>query len=460
MNIAEVSEKIMIKKCNKCKYYFLIILSINIIVKLLSFSSTPLFFDSYTYLIAAQDIINLNYESYRAPFFPLLIVPFLFLTKNPSLSIKLVSFLTSIFLIIISYIIFSKAAMKIFDRNNENYKQKGKCVGLLVCFLISFNLYFLSHDLKGLRESLLSILVLSIFYFTIIKENMKLQNNIFLALSISWLTLTLLTAGIFITIGILLFYLISKFKRFKWKSIEGRKILIITLAFILPFFLWTFFNLCKSLPPFYSLNVQSLWFKFEYGLEITSISGLIDASINALIFGVPSLFIYLIVLIGFLFIAIMIYVLIKNFRKRQFLFLFFFIGVNLAYLSFFITTPRVIMYFFPFFLYLGALYLTNIIFNIKNGQIKNKKTMVYLLMIFLITYILRGINGLSIIYLILQFYNNIPLNINFYKILFQFSESFSSLGAIISIVFSVINEVALLIYVIKSSYLNISCEFS
>jgi hypothetical protein len=314
--------------------------------------------------------------------------------------------------------------------------------------------------LKGLREELLSILVISIFYFTIVKENMKLQDNILLALSVSFISLTLLTAGIFITMGIILFYLISKLKCFGYKSIEFKKLLIIIISFILSFFLWTFFNLCKTFPPFYSLEVQSLWFRLQFSIDITSIEGIINASINTLIFGIPSIFIYSTVLINLVFILLAIYILIKSFRKKQFLFLIFFVGTNLAYLSVFITTPIIIIYFFSFFFYLGAIPLVNILFNVKNSQIKNKKSMFYLLMIFLITYILRGIDNLSIIYLILQFYNHIPLNINFSAILIQFYESFSPLRVIISIIFLIINELSLLIYIIKSRNLKNFYKFN
>jgi hypothetical protein len=450
----------MIKKIEKVDYYFLIILSLNIVLKLTLFKDTPLFFDSYTYLGAAQDIMDLNYQSYRAPFFPILIVPFLLLTDNPYLSLKLTSLFCGLGLIIILYFIFSKAAMKVFSRFDYNYKKKVKYVGLFVCFLFSFNLYLLSHSLKGLREELLSILVISIFYFTIVKENMKLQDNILLALSVSFISLTLLTAGIFITMGIILFYLISKLKCFGYKSIEFKKLLIIIISFILSFFLWTFFNLCKTFPPFYSLEVQSLWFRLQFSIDITSIEGIINASINTLIFGIPSIFIYSTVLINLVFILLAIYILIKSFRKKQFLFLIFFVGTNLAYLSVFITTPRIIIYFFSFFFYLGAIPLVNILFNVKNSQIKNKKSMFYLLMIFLITYILRGIDNLSIIYLILQFYNHIPLNINFSAILIQFYESFSPLRVIISIIFLIINELSLLIYIIKSRNLKNFYKFN
>jgi hypothetical protein len=431
----------------KLDYYFLLALVINLILKILLFSSTPLFIDSYTYLFATDNIINLEYSSYRAPFFPLLIAPLFLLTGEAFTAIKITSLLMGIILVITSYLVFTKAAMKLFQGNKKDKIKKGKYVGLLVSFLLEFNLYLLSHNLKGLREELLCILCILIFYFTVIKEEPTLKTNIYLALSICFLTLTLLTAGIFITFGILIFYLFCKIKRFNLKSITQRKLLIILFSFALSFGLWAIFNFHKSFPIFYSLEVQKNWFKFEYNIEIASFGDLIDASINALLFGIPSIFIYFLSLIGFVFILLVVYVLTKNFYKKQFLFLFFFIGMNLAYLSVFITTPRIILYFFPFFFYIGAFTIIKRFFNIENQK---KKMMIFLILIFLITYIIRGMDNLSIIHLLLSIYKDAPLIINFDKIWVQFYVVYSPLRTIISIIFLIINEISLLLFILKS----------
>jgi len=449
----------MIKRIGKIDYYFLIILSINIILKLILFASTPIFVDSYTYLLGTIDIIKLDYTILRPPGFSIIIIPFFLMTSDIFLSIKFTSFFLGTLLIIISYIVFTKSAKKFFS-DNEKGKKKGKYVGLLTCFLISFNLFFLVHNLKGLREELLSILVISIFYYTIVENSGRLHHNIILASLFSLLTLTLLTAGLFITIGIFVFFILSKLKRYSFKTISNRKIYTIIFSFLLTFLIWTFFTYLKSGNPFRNLNLQSDWFKFYYNIKFSTFEEILKALINALIFGIPSEFIYSFTLIGFIFVLLVLYILIKNFRNKQFLFLIFFVGINLAYLGVFITTPRVIMYFFPFFFYVGAIPLVNIMENLKHKELKIRKKMKYLAIIFLFSYILRGIENITIIYLILQIYKYIPTFLNINNVLIQFYTPFNLLRIISSIVFLIINEISLLIILLKSWHLNISYELN
>ncbi len=424
----------MKKRLGTSDYWFLIVLIIGSLIRLYHLKTLPDALDTPTYIRGAVGIIEVFYYSVRPPGFPLLIVLFILLTNlifptnnnivstysNYILSAKLASFTSGILLIICSYIIFTKASLKYFGENKKN-REKSKYTGLIVSFLISFSLPFIIDSALGLRENLLALLIIIIFYFTIIKEKMKLQDNIFLALSISYLTLTLLTAGLFSTIIIVFFFVISKLKifKFKFETISIKKVMIIVLAFILSFFFWLLFSDYRFGNPFYNWKVQNTFYLNLYSSLFSSISSFIQVLLNGILLGIPLEFYFLFVLIGLVFTILSIYILIKNIKKKQFLFIFVFIGVNFAYLSIFVSIIgfdldyRVILYFFPIIFYLGAIELGNIIVELNRKHKDLKTFMSFLLIIFLITYLIqRYIKAVSlnpIIYWIFFFINEISL---------------------------------------------------
>ncbi len=433
-----------LKKIDK---YFLFILCIGLIFRLVALFKVDAALDSYTYLAAAKSIIAFDYNSFRAPGFPIFMIPFflfphnyplinapeskivLIILNNPNLIItaQITSMSAGILLIISSYFVFSKAAIKLSTKEGKITQNNAKYVGLIVSCLISFSLPFIINSVQGLREELLAVLILIIFYYVIIKEKLALRDNLFLALSIALLTLTHLTAGIFITVGIILFFLVSKLKFFKFNNISNLKILICLLGPLISFLLWGWFCYVKFGDPLYSLKVQRDFFKDTYNLDLSSINNIISALINGIINGIPLEFYFLFIFNGIVFMLLGLYVLIKYIKQKQFLFIFIITGVNFAYLSVFMAIPgdlRLLLYFFPIIIYLGALPIG---ITINDSTHKSAKFMKYLLIIFFLTYSFRGLK-----------------NLGFFSYLFvnYFSE-------IIYWLFFLINEGSLLIYLIK-----------
>ncbi len=390
----------MLNSLDKIDKYFIIVLIIGIILRIISLIFIPIGPDYISYINAARGIIEFDYykyNSFRPPGFSILIIPFLFITMNNYiLSAKLVSFSCSILLIIYSYHIFTKASIKLYGKNEK----KPKIIGLIVSFLISLNLYFAVNTGRGLREDLLALLFILAFYFTIIKEEMDLKDNIYLALSISFLSLTLLSAGLFFVAGIILFFLISKLKIFKFKGLRIKKVYIITLAFISAFAFWALFSALSVGNPLYNWSRQGSFFKEKHDLDLSTMDGLIEALLNALILGIPFEIYYLFLLISLVFTFLVFYILLKNYKQKQVLLIIFIVGINFLYISIFMAPskiilipnhPRVMIYFFPFIFYLGAIPLTNIFIEFqerKNSNLFDIKLIFYL---FLISYSVQGI---------------------------------------------------------------------
>jgi hypothetical protein len=434
-------------KLTRIDKYFIVILSFGLILRLLSLINVSVALDSYTYLVAAKNILDFDYNSFRVPGFPIFIIPFLLLPYNypmllaPESKIALViltnpnliltaqiaSMTAGILLIISSYFVFSKAVLKLNNKEGEINQNKSKYFGLIVSCLISFSLPFIINSVEGLREQLLAVLIIIIFYFIIIKDELTLRDNILLALSACLLTLTHLTAGIFITIGIFLFFLISKSKWFKDINIPNSKIVIILLATIISFLFWALFCDYKFADPLYSLQVQRDFFKDTYNLDLSSINNLIPALINGMTKGIPSEFYFLFIFNGVIFMILGLYQLIINIRQKQFLFIFFVFVINFAYLSIFMAIPgdlRLILYFFPILLYLGALPLGKIISDTNQEK---SYLMNLILIIFFSTFLFRGLP-----------------NIDFFR---PYFENFQLI--LIYWIIIIINELSLLIYLIR-----------
>lgn len=429
----------MREKIDVIDLYFIASLVIGSIVRVISLFTLPLNLDSYPFIRAAMGILELDYNRYgtfRPPGFPLLIVPYLLISGNGEIAAKLASLTSSILLLISSYVVFRDASLKLFD-DKESSKQKARYTGFLVSLLLSINIYFMIHPGYGIREEYLTILCMLVFYFTIIKTQISLKYNICLACLISLLTLTLLTAGLFFVGGIILFFLISKLKWFKFKPIKTKKILIILISFSLTFLLWALFSSFTWGDPLYNWQHQSNFFLNFYKMELNSLENIIDALINALIGGIPYEFYYFFFFSSMLFVILAIYLLIKNIRRKQFLFLFFVMGLNLLYLSVFIApsklinvpnSSRVMVYLFPFLYYLGAIPLANIFVEINNSKKYNLQLIYLFYIIFLITYVVKGIP--FIMYL---GYGGYPFP-----------------PSLLYLIFVIINELSLIIVVIKT----------
>jgi hypothetical protein len=415
--------------------------------------------DTYTYIASSVSIINNDYQPHRPPGFPLLIVPLLLLTGNGPLSAKLTSFILGILLIVLSYYIFTQASLKIHGKTEKNIK-KSKYIGLLVSCLIALNLYFIINNARGLREESMGILLLLIFFFFIVKRGISIWNNILLALSISLLTLIHLTAGLFITIGIVFFFLISKlhiFKlNFKSNSISTNQFFIVLFSFVLSFFFWAFFCSNKYGEPFYILTHHNTVFEGKYGISLSTLDNILKALLNALIFGIPSEFIYLGILISFTFILLIFYIVIKNIRNKQIFFIFSVISINFAYLSIFMTIPRIIFYFFPYIFYLGIIPVGNIIANPNQGNRKVKKRMKLLLLIFIISYFIQGIDNLSLIYYFYQIYHVVPCFCNLNTIAAQFYQPLTIFRVIFNSILFIAIEGCLLLFLFKAKNLRIN----
>jgi hypothetical protein len=390
------------KKIDRAEQYLIVSLIIGIIFRIIFVITIPLNVDSYPFIRAARGILELDYNKYdtfRPPGFPLLIVPYLLLTGNGDVAAKLASLTSSIFLMVFCYFVFRNASKNLFDEVEKDI-EKAKYVGFLVSLLISINIYFMVHPGYGIREEYLTLLCILVFYFTIIKKEISLKNNIILAFSVSLLTLSLLTTGLFFTAGIILFFFVSKLKWFKFQSIKGKKVLIILISFSISFLSWAAFSSFTWGDPLYNWQAQSNFFKDFYKMELNSLENIIAALLNALTGGIPYEFYYLFFFSSFVFLILVIYFIIKNFRIKQILFLFLVVGLNLLYLSVFIApsklinipnSSRVMVYLLPFIYYLGAIPLGNIFVELERFK-KNNSTLIYIFFfIFLVTYILKGL---------------------------------------------------------------------
>ncbi len=448
----------MIKLFKKIDSYFLIILIAGIIFRFLSFLFVPIVDDTVSYIESAKFIIELNYESLRPPVFPLLIVPFLLLTGDGAISAKIISLILSILLIISTYFVFVEASQKLFEK--EEYREKkARKIGLIVSFLITFNLYFIIHSGKGLREDLIALIYILLFYFIMIKEQLSLRDNISLAILISLLILTQLSTGFFTIIGIILFCILSRIKRFKLKSISNNKLFVILSSFGCSFFLWCLFSAYKWGDPLANWNIQGAWFGIKYGVSISTFEDLIRAILHALTFGLPSIFIYLFVLFGFVFIIIMLFFFIKNLKNEQILFIFIIVFLNYAYLTIYVTTPRVIMYCFYILIFIAAIPIAIILIELEKRELLKQKKVNYLFIIFLVTYILRGLDTISIIYLIYQIYNYIPHFGKVNTIISIFYQEINPITLTLIIAIIIINEISLLLIFIKSkNFLSFKVE--
>ncbi|TXT65853.1 MAG: membrane protein of unknown function [Promethearchaeota archaeon] len=441
-------------RLTKPDLYFVLILSGGLLLRIFTLIGIDIEPDSYTYLEGTITLINLDYNSIRPPGFPLLIVPFYLLTGNGKISIKLTSFVFSILGLICSYFIFTNASHNLHKRHSKKDSIRSKYVGLLVSFFLAFNLYLVNNSGRGLREEIMMVICMFVFYIVVVKEKHVLRDNLSLALLIALLSLTHLTAGMFLTLGMVLYSILSRLKRFRFTPLSLKSLLLIIVSFLITFFLWAIYSNFQFGDPFYNWHNHGNTFKIKYNIDLSTLENILKAFINAIIFGIPSELIYLGALSSFVFIGMAIYLVLKNLKQKQFLFIFLTVGVSFAYLSIFMTIPRVLLYLLPFIFYLGAISIGFTMNEFKDLKTPFQKKMIYLLVLFLICYILRGIDAMAIIFSFYQIYEFIPCFCNYDVIANQFFIPMSIVRLIYNIIVALIIEVSLSIHLLRAKYLE------
>ncbi len=349
------------------------ILIIGAILRIISLIFVDLAPDSYNYLDGAEGILTGNYTTHRPPTFPLVIAVFLIITQNSFLAVKFASFFCGISLIIISNFVFSKTALKVFT-NTEDSQQKSKLVGYLTSFYISIHGFLVWNNGMGIREELIASLCILLFYFVIVKSNIfNWKDYLILMVLVSALTLSHVSVGIFVTIAIVFFYFISKF-RFMSINVSSMKVLLITVSFIASYSFWLIFCWVNFGDPFHTIKVQQAWYERNTPLDFGSLTGIIEGVLRGLSLGILFEFFGLFGVIGIVFTIIIVLFLVKNWKNNQVFMLLSIIGVNFLYLSIFYAVyadVRLFFYFLPIFFFLGHLFLVNYYFKKRKLLIRS-----------------------------------------------------------------------------------------
>ena len=381
----------------KIDYRFAIILSIGITLQIISLIFADLGRDAYAFMSGAVGILEGRYNTDRPPTFPFFILIFYIFIGNSVLSTKLAAFTSGVLLIIASYIVFTKASLKIFGDDDIGQK-KSKLVGLMVSFYISISSLFIINIGQGLRESTMSLLYILVFYFIFLVENRNgLRNNILLVLIVSALTLSHVTVGIFLFVSVICFFLITKLKFFKKRITEGFtisniKVFLISLSFILSYLSWLFFCYFYFGDPFYTINRQKGWFEGKADTDMSSFNAILIGIGKGLYIGSINQFVGLLYSIGIVFTILGIIALRKYYKEENMLFLFVIIIINFFYLTFFMVMPnlydiiyeimltfnlmkwvipstRLILYFYPFLFFIGSLILIDTCYEYRENTI-------------------------------------------------------------------------------------------
>ena len=447
-------------KFNKINYTLLIILIIGAILRIVSLIFVDLAPDSYNYLDGAVGILTGNYTTHRPPTFPLVILVFLIITQNSFLAVKFASFFCGISLILISNFVFSRTALKIFNETEESQK-KSKLVGYLVSLYIAVHGFLVWNNGMGIREELIASLCILLFYYVIVKSNISnWKDYLILIILISALTLSHVSVGIFITIAIVFFYLISKFKFMNIK-VSSMKVILIFISFIASYSFWLIFCWMNFGDPFHTITVQQAWYERNTPLDLGSLTGIIEGVLRGLSIGLIFEFFGLFGVIGTVFTIIIIIFLIKNWKNNQVFMLLSIIGINFLYLSIFYAVyadVRLFFYFVPIFFFLGHLFLVNYYFEKKKLIIGSiyilKKKFTFSIQTFFMLYVLLFIFFNIFQFITLLLFNSDSLqnliNLNILRI------TFASLG----IVFYIVQEVVLLLFLILPFFIKSESEAS
>jgi len=439
----------IVKVSNFIDYRFLIILFIGILLRIIPifafdsfFTRFYIFTDAYTYVAGAEGIITGDYNTHRPPSFPLFIVPFLLITGEPIIAVRLASFTSGILLIITSYFVFTKSSMKIFGEI-EDERDKAKYVGFLVSLYISIHYNLASLSGMGRREEFMMTLLILIYYFIFVKENnTSLKNSLILILLISLFTLAHPTAGIFTFLTFLFFFIISKLRILKFSIISNIQMILISLSFILSLLFWFIFCFLKFGDPLYTFNSQNQYFQFS----LDNISLIIIKGFNK---GIAAEIHILFDLIGIVFILSCIVNIFYCYKERQILFLYGLILINFFYLSCFIAASgleRLIYYFFPFIFFLGFIFIINNFYEKKDMEIitlnflkwKLKIILNHFFILFVLIFIIK--QSLCFLYYFVNLKNNFSFfYLNFNEYIFYIS---------------IIGDIILFFIIIFPKYLN------
>ena len=381
---------------------FYIILTIGIILRIHSFIFVELAPDSYSYLEAAEGILNGDYNSPRPPSFPLYVSFFIIIVRDSILAIKLASFISAILVIVASYFVFSKLALKFFG-DNERGKKKSNLVGLLISLYYSIHNYLIYNNGRALREDFIALLYILLFYYVLLeKKEENWKNNLIITFLIIILTLSHVSTGISTYLAVILFLIISKSLKVKSK-ISKLKIFLITVSFICSYSFWLIFCLYKFGDPFYTMTLKIEWYSRNSELDLTSFKGIFDALFSGFFYGIPKEFSLLFNSIGTIFILLALFTLIYYYNERQFLFLLILMIINFLYLCIFIyfaPNIRLLLYFFPIILYLSFIIIVEIWDKNKDKlilkiSIFNKKVLITInkiFILFLATFFIKQID--------------------------------------------------------------------
>ena len=170
--------------------------------------------------------------------------------------------------------------------------------------------------------------------------------------------------GIFTFIVILVCFLILKSNIFELKfNFNNLTMILISISFLLSFMFWTLHCTIVHGDPFYSIGVtRSLEQQYSDYSDNTPIE-LFNSIIYGLEVGIYTEFEIFMIEIGFVFILLVMFSIIKYHNSKAIFFLGFFLMIVLLYLSPFIAfypRPRLLLFLYPFLFFLGFLIIVDI----------------------------------------------------------------------------------------------------
>ena len=398
-----------ILKRNLLIFLIIPIIFIGTILRIISLLAIPIASDSLCYIQGAEDILIGIYTTHREPGFSLYIVPFLLIFKDSSLAIKFASFTSGILLIFTSFIVFSKASIRFFERDKNGYS-KSNLIALSVSLCISIQNYLVYNNGRGLREETISLLLLLIFYYIIVNQNgYDVKTILVFFFLVTFLNLVHLTAGIFTFLSFISFLFISKTKYIEFKF-SNTIIITYIVSFICSILYWLIFCGINFGNPFSTFDVNQSTMNGTYNVILHPWNEAIETIRFALIYGIIIELSIFFTAFGIIFGSIILFSIMKFYRKQQIQFLSVLLFINFIYISIYIAyvrSPRLIIYFFPFLFYIGFLLLIEIIykkkeiifvsFNAKEKEVHfNFIYIFYLLALYFIVYSITEISSFII----------------------------------------------------------------
>ncbi len=366
---------------SKLNYKFLIIFVAGIILRIIYFIGFyPVVYpDTQNYIEAAQMYLEIKYYSFREPVFPFFAFVILLFTNDPILSVKLVSVISGILSIYASYFVFKKASLKIF-KEDVNKEQKSEYIGLLVslCYSIDNDLAF--NSVMGLREELITLILLLVIYFVFIKDdNNSLKDKIIIVLLFTILTFLHLTASIFTSLAIIIGFFILKVKFFKLNfNTSFFKVLLIILTTTICLSIWFLHCAIVNNDPFFTINDNRTYFRENRNFKDDSFQSLLKSILNGFQYGIFNEFSIISSYISLVFALLAVLSILKFYDTKIVFFLGIILILNFVYLSPFIAvykSSRLILYFKPFVFFLGWLIIIDI--WLKNTEKRTLKLSIF-----------------------------------------------------------------------------------